>query len=55
VFPPERISDPDWLAQQSIEYLLVLVSEGYPDVIADDYQYVDSLGDWIVYSSGAQH
>ena len=55
VFPPERISDPDWLEQQSIEYLLVLVSEGYPDVIVDDYQYVDSLGDWIVYSGGAHH
>ena len=49
VFPPERISDNEWLAEQSIEYLLVLVSEGYPDAVADDYQYVDSLGDWSVY------
>jgi 4-amino-4-deoxy-L-arabinose transferase-like glycosyltransferase len=51
VFPPERISDSNWLAQHSIEYLLVLVSDGYPDVVAEEYQYVDSLGDWIVYSA----
>ena len=49
VFPPERIADSDWLSQHSVEYLLVLVSEGYPDTVDEAYQYVDSLGDWIVY------
>lgn len=53
VFPPERIADPDWLSQHSIEYLLILVSEGYPGMVNEDYKYVDSLGDWIVYKRGA--
>ncbi len=54
VFPPERISDSNWLAHHSIEYLLILVSDGYPDAVAPEYQYVDSLGDWIVYSNATR-
>ena len=54
VFPPERISNSDWLEQSSIEYLLVLVSDGYPEEVAEGYQYVDSLGDWIVYTQVMQ-
>lgn len=50
VFPPEQIASADWLRDRQIEYLLIAVSPDYPTQIAEGYRYVDSLGDWVVYS-----
>ena len=51
VYPPEKIADKTWLNQRGVTYLLILVSEGYPSGIANGYQYVESLGDWVVYTN----
>ncbi len=51
VFPPENVADTIWLEQRGVDYLLILITEGYPAKISADYHYVESLGDWVVYST----
>ncbi len=51
VYPPDRVGDAAWLEGKGVDYLLILVTEGYPVQIADGFEYVDSLGDWVVYSN----
>ncbi len=49
VFPPDKIGDQGWLREREIDYLLILVTPDYPAEIAAGYQYVDSLGPWVIY------
>jgi hypothetical protein len=55
IFPPEKISDAAWMHQRGINYLLILVSPGYPEQIAEGFRYVESLGDWVVYANLPQN
>ncbi len=49
VYPPERIGDWQWLRGRGIDHLLIMVTPDYPAQIAAGYQYIDSLGSWVVY------
>ncbi len=51
VYPPENVADSAWLELRGVEYLLILITDGYPDKISEKFTYVESLGDWVVYSS----
>jgi hypothetical protein len=51
VNPPTEIANPQWLQARGIQYLLIRVAPGYPGDIASGFHYVDSLGNWVIYSN----
>lgn len=49
VVPPTSPGDEAWMDFNDISYLLVLKADDFPDKVSNSFEYLDSLGDWIVY------
>jgi hypothetical protein len=49
VVPPTSLVDEAWMDFNDINYLLVLKADDFPDKVSNSFEYLDSLGDWIVY------
>ena len=51
VLPGTELTDQAWLQQNQIAYLLILKTDDFPGQIAADYHFLDSKGDWMVYTN----
>jgi len=49
VVPPASLMDNAWMDSNGIDYLLILKTGDFPNGISDSFEYLDSLGEWIVY------
>ena len=49
IFPREIVSDPVWLRDRNVEYVLVHSDAGESPHVASGYHQLDSLRDWILY------